>query len=465
MSAAHAYASEAMRCDLRGDAIEASANYRVASDLLDTHMGLYPCRLDPLLRDLVASYRDRIRNLSAPDPEGPSAGPPAPPTKQRAGVGATQAHNAFDDIVTVDRPDMSWSDVAGLDDAKSALRESIVYPSVCLGQFPSGLPRGTLLYGPPGCGKTLLAAAAASEVGGYLVHADAASMTGKWLDDSEKNVSKMFEIVRGWAEMGDKPVILLIDGVDALLGLRSGEAGGKIRAKNQLLVEMDGVNGGGGSTRLYVVAATDKPWCLDWPFLRRFQRRIYVGLPELEGRQALLKLYTGPLKMDPKLSITALARMLDGYSAEDIKDVCQLVQIKVVHELLSSPEYNGASENEALMQSPRVVTIDDFEEVMSKRKPSISQEMLAAYRRIVRAYRERPEAHGNAVPSRQVYTAACLTATSNYQKAIDSLVKLMRLYPGRKINELYRKRIDSYLDRIERIRDSGPDHAPYGGGQ
>ena len=93
----------------------------------------------------------------------------------------------FNLLLMKEKPDISWKEVVGLDDAKNALRESIVYPSKRPDLFPLGWPRGMLLYGPPGCGKTILAAATASEIDGYFINVDAASMMSKWLGEAEKN--------------------------------------------------------------------------------------------------------------------------------------------------------------------------------------------------------------------------------------------------------------------------------------
>jgi len=200
----------------------------------------------------------------------------------------------------------------------------------------------------------------------------------KWLGEAEKNVSKLFNMARKLTEKEGKPVVLFVDEIDSLLGARSSEVGGEIRTKNQFLSEMDGVNTKGKDLKMYVVGATNKPWSLDWPFLRRFQKRVYVSLPTLEARQKLFELYTSPLKKDVRVKPNELAKLFDGYSASDIKDVCQAAQIKAVHELFNSPEYKEPIQGEGALQ-PRNLTMADFRLIMTRRKPSVSTEMIRAY--------------------------------------------------------------------------------------
>jgi len=235
-----------------------------------------------------------------------------------------------------------------------------------------------LLYGPPGCGKTALAAATANELDGYFINVDAASMMSKWLGEAEKNVSNLFKMARKYNEREGKPVILFIDEVDSLLGDRNSEVGGEIRAKNQFLSELDGVNGKGKDTMMYVIGATNKPWSLDEPFLRRFQKRIYVSLPSSDARQKLFKQYTEPLKKSSRFNLLVLAKQFDGYSASDIKDVCQGAQLLVVNELFKSTGYHEPVDGE-VAQNPRELTMADFKDIKARRKPSVSIENIRAF--------------------------------------------------------------------------------------
>ncbi|MBM3910923.1 MAG: AAA family ATPase [Thaumarchaeota archaeon] len=371
------YASEAIKCDSQGARGMAIANYQKAIDALVQLLRLYPTsKLNSVYSERMRSYQNRIKALQ--ELRGNDLEPAVDPNASSEERSAAKDNRDFEDLVMKEKPDVSWEEVVGLDDAKNALRESIVYPSKRPDLFPLGWPRGLLLYGPPGCGKTLLAAATASEIAGYFIIVDAASMMSKWLGEAEKNVSKLFRMARDHAEKEGLPVILFIDEVDSLLGTRNSEVGGEVRTKNQFLSEMDGVNGKGKDLKLYVIGATNKPWSLDWPFLRRFQKRIYVSLPTLEARQNLFELYTSPLKKDSKLKTLELARLFDGYSASDIKDVCQSAQMKVVNELFTSTNYKEPIAGESKPQ-PRELTMIDFREILERRKPSVSTEMIRAY--------------------------------------------------------------------------------------
>jgi len=340
---------------------------------------LYPTsKLNPIYKDRCNSYHTRITALQESRGVEPAVDPNATPKEQKESVQRQTDENDFEDLIMKEKPDVTWDEVVGLDDAKNALRESIVYPTKRPDLFPLGWPKGMLLYGPPGTGKTMLAAATANEMDGYFINVDASSMMSKWLGEAEKNVSKLFAMARKYAEKEGKPVILFVDEVDSLLGSRNSEVGGEVRTKNQFLTEMDGVNGKGKDLMLYVIGATNKPWSLDWPFLRRFQKRIYVSLPTQEAREKLFEQYTAPLRKDLKVNITDLAKLFDGYSASDVKDVCQAAQIKAVHEIFNAPDYHEPVDGEIPIQ-PRAITTADFKEIMVRRKPSVSLEMIRAY--------------------------------------------------------------------------------------
>jgi len=374
------YATDAIKYDSQGTRGIAITNYQKATESLLKLTRLYPdSKLNKIYTERMKSYQNRIislQNTSLTNTE-PVVDPNASPEEQRTSL-VNREKNNFDDMIMKEKPDVKWNDVVGVDDAKNALRESIIYPTKRSDLFPLGWPRGILLYGPPGCGKTILAAATANELDGYFINVDGSSMMSKWLGEAEKNVSRLFKMARGYAEREDKPVILFIDELDSLLGERQNEIGGEVRSRNQFLTEIDGINGKGKDLKLYVIGATNKPWSLDHPFLRRFQKRIYVSLPTLEAREKLFVLYANKLKLDSRVRTHTLASIFDGYSASDIKDICQAVQLRVVNEMFSTSTYNEPVEGEN-PSVPRDITMKDFRDTILRRKPSVSMDMIRAY--------------------------------------------------------------------------------------
>jgi SpoVK/Ycf46/Vps4 family AAA+-type ATPase len=384
--AATAYALDAVRLDKQGQKGRAITLYQKAIESLLQLVQLYPeYGLNKVYVQRAIAYQERIKSLQgavsssemneAANNDGGGGGAA---TMEGNGNGVSGKPN--EELVMTEKPKVNWQEVVGLDTAKKAVKEAIVYPVQRPDLFPLGWPRGILLFGPPGCGKTLLAAAVATEIDANFYSIDAASIMSKWLGEAEQNVAKLFGSARKSATDG-KPAIVFVDELDSLMGNHSNEVGGEIRVKNQFLKEMDGIVDKGKALHVYVIGATNKPWDLDWAFIRRFQKRILVPLADHATRLNMLKLYSSNLQIADDVDLSELARLAEGFSGSDIRDVCQSAQLSLIGEFFESGK---AMDREA---KPRSLTMADFRQILEERKPSVSLDMLSQYNRWFEAFK------------------------------------------------------------------------------
>lgn len=221
----------------------------------------------------------------------------------------------FDTILS-EKPNVHWDDIAGLEEAKKSLQEALILPLKYPNFFNGNVQpwKGILLYGPPGTGKTYLAKACATECKATFFAVSSSDLMSKYLGESEKLVRELFKTAREHA-----PAIIFIDEVDALCGARSeGENESSRRVKSEFLVQIAGINE--HTDRVLFLGATNLPWTLDPAVRRRFERRVYIPLPNYQGRLYFLKRRLKGL--DDALEendLSHVAQSTEGYSCADLE--------------------------------------------------------------------------------------------------------------------------------------------------
>ncbi|KAI4199496.1 MAG: hypothetical protein LQ350_004562 [Teloschistes chrysophthalmus] len=300
------------------------------------------------------------------------------------GVDESAARNIFNEIV-VSGDEVHWDDVAGLDAAKKALKEAVVYPFLRPDLF-MGLrepARGMLLFGPPGTGKTMLARAVATESRSTFFAISASSLTSKWLGESEKLVRALFSLAKALA-----PSIIFVDEIDSLLSSRGGssEHESTRRIKTEFLIQWSDLQKAaagkrqsdkeqqeGDPSRVLVLAATNMPWAIDEAARRRFVRRQYIPLPESHVRENQLGTLLSHQKHNlKKEDIQVLVELTDGYSGSDITALAKDAAMGPLRSLGESLLYMSRDEI-------RPIGFEDFEASLINIRPSVSKEGLQEF--------------------------------------------------------------------------------------
>ncbi|KAK8798690.1 hypothetical protein WA158_007774 [Blastocystis sp. Blastoise] len=253
--------------------------------------------------------------------------------------------------------------------AKQTLMETVILPSKRPDIF-TGLrapPRGILLFGPPGTGKTMLAKAVASESNATFFSISSSSLTSKWVGESEKLVRALFSIASKLS-----PSVIFIDEIDSILCSRSDkENEASRRLKTEFLVQMDGVKSD-SNERILLIGATNRPFELDDAVLRRLSKKIYVPLPDDSTR---LQLINSILKNEKtkitKQEMTKIIELTEGYSGSDIKQLCKEAMMNTVRDIRSIETIN--------VKDLRPANIQDFYQALQVIKPSVSKESLNDY--------------------------------------------------------------------------------------
>ncbi|XP_051944599.1 vacuolar protein sorting-associated protein 4B isoform X1 [Hippocampus zosterae] len=311
------------------------------------------------IRAKCAEYLDRAEKLKEYLQKKEKA-PPAKPVKESSDKGndsddaedpeKKKLQNQLSGAIVMEKPNIKWDDVAGLEGAKEALKEAVILPI----KFPHLFTgkrtpwRGILLFGPPGTGKSYLAKAVATEANNStFLSVSSSDLVSKWLGESEKLVKNLFAIARE-----NKPSIIFIDEIDSLCGSRNeNESEAARRIKTEFLVQMQGV--GIDNDGVLVLGATNIPWTLDSAIRRRFEKRIYIPLPEEHARGFMFKLHLGstPNSLTDSDFVT-LGKKTEGYSGADISVIVRDALMQPVRKVQAATHFkrvNGPSRADPLI--------------------------------------------------------------------------------------------------------------------
>ena len=265
-------------------------------------------------------------------------------------------------------PEVSWDDIGGLDEIKQELKEAVEWPLKHPKLFKKAGIRsvgGILLFGPPGCGKTLLAEAVASETQSNVITVKGPELMSKWVGESEKNIRSIFAKARELA-----PSIIYFDEIEALTTSRGGWKGSAVydTVITQLLTEMDGIESNSG---VVIIASTNRPDLVDPALLRpgRIDKLLYVVAPDYEGRIKILEVHTKNMPLEEGISLKNIALMTEDYSGADLENLCREAGMQAIREKLEDFD---------------IVEFKHFEYALSKVGSTLQKETIDKYENLAK---------------------------------------------------------------------------------
>eukprot|EP00899_Mesostigma_viride_P001391 jgi/Mesvir1/11252/Mv01057-RA.1 len=428
------FKEQAIKIVTRAVEEDRAGNYEEAYNLyvhaLDTFTTSLKYEKNPKIREAVQdkmkSYLDRAEQLklqlrgetpvkATADGTGTKVKPGGKGDESSGGEDPETAklRGQLGSAIMTEKPNVKWDDVAGLEGAKESLKEAVILP-VKYPQFFTGKRkpwRGFLLYGPPGTGKSYLAKAVATEADSTFFSISSSDLVSKWMGESEKLVASLFNMAREKA-----PSIIFIDEIDSLTSQRGeGESEAMRRVKTEILVQMQGVSH--DSNKVLILAATNMPYNLDQAVRRRFDKRIYIPLPDAKARAAMFKIHLGDTPSCLRGGdLDILAGRTEGFSGSDIAVVVKDVLFQPIRTLQDATHFkpvqmdNGQVGYEPCLPNdpqaiegtledmekrglasqifPPKISMMDFDKVLARARPTVSEKDLEVFERFTKEFGE-----------------------------------------------------------------------------
>ncbi|MGQ4890970.1 MAG: AAA family ATPase [Candidatus Njordarchaeia archaeon] len=362
------YAKQALLYEKRGKIKEAIINYNKSVSLLKKLIEMDDNdEVRKIYEDRLKQYAKRMLKLLKKDTRVLSS---KKTISKSRGAERDDLSKIIKEAIVTEKPDIKWDDIADLEDVKRTLMEAIVWPMLRPDLFEGSRQpwKGILLFGPPGCGKTLLAKAVAGNINATFFNVDSSIILSKWFGESAKIVRELFKMARK-----NQPAIIFIDEVDALASTREGSENDAMRrVKTTLLSQMDGLYSKKGE-RLVVIAATNLPEDIDPAFRRRFEKRIYVPPPNKEARKEIFKIHLKGIEVSNDVDFDKLAELTEGYTGSDIALIVREASMRPIRELAEAGKL--ADKN----SKPRKVNMEDFLYALKIIRPSLNVREIKKY--------------------------------------------------------------------------------------
>ena len=282
--------------------------------------------------------------------------------------------------VYIEIPDVDWEDIGGVDSVRKDIQEAVEWPL----KYPDAyekigysMPKGVMLHGPSGTGKTLIAKAVAKESGANFISVRGPELLSKWVGESERGIREVFRRARQAS-----PCVIFFDELYSIAPLRgaSGDSQVSERVVSQLLTELDGIQ---SLDSVLVLAATNRMDMIDPALIRsgRFDKLLYIGQPEKDAREKILKIHTKGKPLSNEVNLSKIAEMTDGFSGADLAAVVNTAVSRVLQNFVS--KYNPEEAKEHIKEA--IVKMDDFEIAVRKVKTSrdgrpIEKSQIAHYK-------------------------------------------------------------------------------------